>query len=113
MPLCFSNESGQGASSCNKSLLDKVGRSLMTLVCEKRGQRSAGGSQTQVMSLSTEMLASLAREHPECPAYGYELFRRALVGQSDEAWTCVYQLYQSHVLTWIWKSRGGKVLLDE
>ncbi len=52
------------------------------------------------------------------PKYCYELFRRAIVSQSDEAWTAVYQQYTPLVKSWIhknslWQSQQAAHDIDE
>lgn len=45
-----------------------------------------------------------AKKQPSDPRYCYELFRRALQEQNEEAWAGIYQQYQRMVMAWIQQS---------
>jgi|SRR5713226_1003160 len=46
-------------------------------------------------------------------AYCFDLFRRAIGEQDDDAWTCIYQHYAPLVHTWVTQHPGAPAILDQ
>lgn len=83
-----------------------------------RGQAESG---PQVERLSVNELARCCSEETNKflkqsasnDRYCLELFRRAIVQRSDDAWTCIYQQYAPLVLTWVNQHQSATAMLGQ
>jgi RNA polymerase sigma factor (sigma-70 family) len=83
-----------------------------------RGQAS-NGPQVESLSINelarccSEETAKFLKQSTSNDRYCLELFRRAIVSRSDDAWACIYQQYAPLVLTWVNQHQSATALLGQ
>lgn len=84
-----------------------------------QGDRSEKALAVDLLSVNdlarccTEETNKFLRNSTSNDRYCLELFRRAIAGRNEDAWTCIYQQYAPLVLTWVNQHQSAASLLGQ